>query len=157
NWKGPNAETPVMTAARAGSAAVVRALVERGADVNAHETWKHQTALMWAAAENHAAVITELARAGADGHARSQARGDLSGLEPGDESFTALLFAARAGRIDAARALLAAGANVNDTLSDGTSALVLAIGNAQYDLATFLVDNKADLNASRQGWTALHE
>src|SRR5262249_13745548 len=53
--------------------------------------------------------------------------------------------------------LLAAGANVNDTLSDGTSALVLAIGNAQYDLAAFLVDNKADLNASRQGWTALHE
>ncbi len=157
NVAGPGSETALMTAARAGSVAVVRALLERGADVNARESWKQQTALMWAAAENHAAAIDALVRAGADVHARSRQSDDLSGLEPGDQSFTALLFAARAGRIDAARALLSAGANVNDTLSDGTSALVLAITNAQYDMAAFLLENQANPNAANQGWTALHE
>ena len=61
--------------------------------------------------------------------------------------FTPLLFAARAGSIDAARALIAAGANVNDTLTDGTSALVLAIINAHYELAGVLLDKGANVNA----------
>src|SRR6266508_902043 len=57
--------------------------------------------------------------AGADLEARSR-----SG------AFTAYLFAARAGHIDAARVLLEAGANVDETLPDGTSALLLAVMNA---------------------------
>ena len=46
-----------MTAARAGNADAVRMLLDRGADVNARETYKGQTALMWAAAERHPAVV----------------------------------------------------------------------------------------------------
>ena len=49
-------------------------------------------------------------------------------------SFTALLFAVQLGQIDAVRALLEAGANVNDTLPDGTSALVLAAQNGHWEL-----------------------
>ena len=45
------------------------------------------------------------------------------------------MFAVRAGHIDAARVLLDAGADVNETLPDGTSALVLAVMNAHYELA----------------------
>jgi ankyrin repeat protein len=71
--------------------------------------------------------------------------------------FTAYLFAVRGGHIDAARVLLDAGADVNDRLPDGTSALVLAVMNAHYELAGFLLDYGADPNADAQGWSALHQ
>ena len=61
------------------------------------------------------------------------------------------------GQLDAVRALLEAGANVNDTLPDGTSPLVLATQNGQWELGAFLIDQGADVNASKQGWTALHQ
>ena len=67
------------------------------------------------------------------------------------------MFAVRAGHIEAASALLEAGADANETLPDGTSALVVAIHNAHYDMASFLLDNGADPNAAKQGWTALHQ
>ena len=47
-----------MTAARTGNVPTVKVLLAHGADVNAKESWKGQTALMWAAAENHADVVT---------------------------------------------------------------------------------------------------
>ena len=55
-------DTALMTAARTGNAAAVKALIVRGADVNASENWKGQTALMWAAAANNAAAIEALSR-----------------------------------------------------------------------------------------------
>ena len=71
--------------------------------------------------------------------------------------FTPYLFAVRGGHIDAARVLLEAGADVNETLPDGTSALALAVMNAHYELAALLLDQGADPNADAQGWTALHQ
>ena len=71
--------------------------------------------------------------------------------------FTPFLFAVRGGQIDAARALLEAGADVNETLPDGTSALTLAVTNAHYELAALLLEHGADPNADAQGWTALHQ
>jgi ankyrin repeat protein len=70
--------------------------------------------------------------------------------------FTPLLFAVREGHRDAAHLLLEAGADVNDTLPDGTSALVLATTNAHYELALSLASKGADPNAAANGWTALH-
>ena len=142
----PEGETPLMAAARSGSLDTVTLLLESGADVNAVEGWKGQTALMWAAAENHAAVVRALVKAGAEVEKRS--KGNV---------FTPFLFAVRAGQIDAARALLEGGANVNQTLQDGTSALVLAVTNAHWEMAAALLDKGADPNASAQGWTALHQ
>src|SRR6185436_18571066 len=49
------------------------------------------------------------------------------------------------------------GANVNDTTTDGTSALVIAVTNAHWDMAELLLDKGADPNAAKQGWKALHE
>ena len=121
----PGGEIALMTAARTGNAAVVQQLLTRGADVNATEEWKGQTALMWAAAENNAAAVKALIAGGADIPARSNISPGVNELA--NRGFTAFTFAARAGAIDAAEALLEGGASVNDTLADGTSALVLAV------------------------------
>ena len=100
----PEGETALMTAARTGSVETVKTLLINGADVNAKERWRSQTALMWAAAENHAAVVTALI----------EARADIATRTNG--GFDALLFAVRAGSVDAVKALLDAGASVDDAL-----------------------------------------
>ena len=110
---------------------------------------------MWAAAENNAAAVQTLIAGGADIAARSKTSRGVNEL--GNRGFTALTFAARAGSIDATQALLEGGANVNDALADGTSALVLAVMSAHYEMAAFLLDHGADPNAAGQGWTALHQ
>jgi ankyrin repeat protein len=142
----PEGETALMTAARTGAVPAIKALLARGASVNAKEGWKGQTALMWAAAENNADAVKTLIEAGADIKARTKS-GALS----------AYLFAVRAGHIDAARVLLDAGAEINETLPDGTSALLLTIMNAHYEAAAFLVSRGADPNADAQGWAPLHQ
>src|SRR4030095_4034273 len=52
-----NGETVLMTCARAGDARAVKALLARGADVNAKEREHQQTSLMWATAQRHPAVV----------------------------------------------------------------------------------------------------
>jgi ankyrin repeat protein len=76
---------------------------------------------------------------------------------PPPTGFTALLFAVRAGSIEGTRALLDAGADINDKLSDGEGALVVATANAHWELASFLLDRGADPNAAGAGWNALHQ
>jgi ankyrin repeat protein len=55
------------------------------------------------------------------------------------------------------KVLLAAGADPNEALADGTSALILATTNARYELGALLVDKGANVNGDAQGWTALHQ
>ena len=74
----------------------------------------------------------------------------------GGNGFTALLFAARVGDLESVRALVDAGANVNDTAADGMSGLVLATVRAYPAVATFLLGKGADPNADGAGYTALH-
>lgn len=147
----PEGDTALMTAARSGHVDAVKVLLKHGADPNAYERYGGQTALMWAAAEDNADVVDTLVRAGANISARSK----------GLRQFTPLLFAVRAGRLDAVRALLDAGADVNEKLTGpeglSMSALILAVANAQYDVATLLLDYGADANAADGGWSALHE
>src|SRR4029077_18507369 len=89
---------------RTGKAGAVTALLAHGADVNAKESWRGQTALMWAAAEGHVDVIRALLAHGADMHARSNG------------GFTPLLFAVREGKIAAVKTFLEAGADLNESL-----------------------------------------
>jgi ankyrin repeat protein len=118
---------------------------------------------MWAAARNNAAVIRALVESGADLKVRTSnpvsggGRGNSVFNSPSPTSFTAFLFAVRAGKLEAVRALLDAGADVNDTLSDGESALVVATANAHWEVASFLLDRGADPNAAGAGWNALHQ
>jgi ankyrin repeat protein len=196
SWVSPDGETALMTAARTGKIEVVKLLLAHGADPNGREKLRGQTALMWAAAENHRDVVQTLIEAGADFKARSNA------------GFTALLFATRAGRLNAVRALLAKGASPDDRIEPpqsasssaaprpasvignaaggrlsgnntdpltalfrvfntgsrasgrtgpGTTALVMAVMNAHFELAAELLDRGADPNADGPGWTALHQ
>ena len=155
-----------MTVSRTGHVAAVQVLLAHHADVNARETTRGQTALMWAAGEGHAGVIKALVAAGADSNAKSRAPAGAA-MSYGDSTyrrgvaridvFTPFMFAVRANRIEAAGVLLELGASVNETLPDGTSALVVAIHNAHYEMASFLLDKGADPNAAGQGWTPLHQ
>ena len=153
-------ETALMTAARTGALDVVRLLLDRGANVNAAETWRGQTALMWAAAEGHAHLIPTMLSHGADVAARST------------KGWTPLLFAVREGRIGVVQTLLEAGAGVEDSLpvteetrrggtsaeraATGLNAFLLAAANAHYELASLLVDRGADVNVPSRGWTGSH-
>jgi len=65
-------------------------------------------------------------------------------------------FAARSGDAESIRHLLAAGADVNDTLPNGMSALVLATHSGHGAAASALLDRGADPNAAGIGYTALH-
>src|SRR5579859_7828690 len=69
---------------------------------------------------------------------------------------TPLLFAARNGDAESAKLLLAAGADANDSLPDGTSALVLAAHSGQGNVAIALLEKGADPNAMGSGYTAMH-
>jgi ankyrin repeat protein len=161
-------ETPLMLAARTGSTDAVRALLERGARVNASEPSRAQTALMWAAAQRHPDIVRVLLEHGADVHARARVRptlvnrGDfntsqLNRIESVDRGgYTALLFAARQGDIEASRLLLDAGADANESAPDGTSVLHLATHSGHTALAKFLLDRGANPNAAASGYTPLH-
>ena len=163
----PGGETVVMTASHAGRTEAVQVLLAHGADVNARESTRNQTALMWAAAEGHADIVRVLIQAGAD--IRAVSRGPLSpkGITDGEsinkrvaprvDVFTPLQFAVHAGRIEAARALLEAGADIGGETPQGMGLLTLAIANAHYELAAFLLEAGADPNAATIGWTPLHQ
>jgi ankyrin repeat protein len=160
-----NGQDVLMTAARTGNPAAVRLLLDRGADVNARETQLGETALMWAASENHAEVVALLVSRGAEINARSSdvkfpkdrfgLEGVLTILPHG--KWTPLMYAARDGGVDAARALAKAGADLNAVDPDGTTALVLAIMNSHYDTANALLEAGADPNvADKAGMAALY-
>ena len=59
---------------------------------------------------------------------------------------TALLHAAREGQIEAAEALLDGGADIDRVSGDGSSPLVLALLNGQFDLALRLIERGANPN-----------
>ena len=163
NLTGPLGETALHTCARSGHVAAAKMLVTRGASLNAVESWRGQTPIMWAAAQGHGEMVAMLAEAGADVNARSGiiAWERQRTSEPRDKwlppgGFTPLLFAAREGRVDAAKALIAAGADVSAIDPDRQSALVIALINGHFDVANLLIDKGADVNVpDKVGRTAL--
>jgi ankyrin repeat protein len=166
NTTTPAGETALMTSSRTGDAATVRLLLARGADVLAREHNFDESAIMWAAAENHAAVVRLLAARGAalNAHARvlqfpnvkvDAATMVITALPKG--GLTPLMYAARQGAMDSARALVDVGAELNAVDPDGMSALNIAIINAHYDVAVMLVEKGADPNvADVAGMAALY-
>jgi ankyrin repeat protein len=81
-----------------------------------------------------------------------------AGTVGGVGGFTALHHAARQGNVEAARALLDGGADVNDTSrADHTTPLLMAAINGQFDVAMLLVQRGANPNiASTPGMTPLY-
>jgi uncharacterized protein len=132
-------QTVLMECSRSGNLRGVKALLARGADVNAKESAHGQTALMWAVAQQHPQVVEALVEVSADIKSRSRiytqvVTGEQTQRAGREElnytvhrgGSTPLLFAARVGDAESAKILLAAGADVNESLPDGTSALVEA-------------------------------
>jgi uncharacterized protein len=161
----PGGQTILMTAARTGNPEAVRLLMAHGSDVNAREETYGETALMWAAAENHPGAVQALLEHGAEINARSrelQYSQDHFGLEGVNTilphgHWTALMYAARQGSLEASRTLLDAGADRNLVDPDGTTAVVLAIINGHYDTAVLLLEKGADPNiADAAGMAALY-
>lgn len=163
----PSGETPLMTAVRTGSTPVVKLLLTRGANPNAREKYQGQTALMWAAASQFPEVVRVLVEVGADVRARSDVRHRRVGTELGGFNgaaareidkggYTPLLFAVQQGTLETVKLLLAAGADVNDTAPEGTSALVVAAHSGHGAVSTLLLERGADPNADGGGYTALH-
>ena len=159
-------ETPLMVAARSGYPDVVEQLLAKGANVNAHGTHA-QTALMWAVSQKHPEVVKVLLAHHADLKLKSDVWTDVMAVPPhgylpynkavphGGE--TALMFAARAGDLESAKLLVAAGANVNDADAWGVSATTLAAHSGFTDLVLYLLDKGADASACGAGFNALHE
>ncbi len=154
-------EPVLMAAVRSGAIDAVRCLLDHGADVNAREPWQGETALMWAAGENHPDIAQLLISHGAALDARSptpefpRPQAGLTVLPRGQ--WTPLMYAARQGAVEATRTLAEAGANLDLTDPDGTTALVLAIINVHYDTAAALIEAGADPNlADSTGMAALY-
>ncbi len=153
----PTGEPPILTCARTGRVAAVRALLVGGADIDAADAWRGQTPVMWAAAENHVPVMRLLLEAGAAVDA------------PSSGGFTALMFAVRQDARDALRLLVAAGAGVNVRMPDPAaraagrppatgSVLSMAVTIGHYTAASMLLDAGADPNArDGRGNTILHD
>jgi uncharacterized protein len=154
NHRSPSGESVLMAAARTGDPELVDLLLSSGADPNARGSAYGETALMLAAAANQPDAIRALVAHGAEVDARStelRYSKDRFGLEGvltilPHGSWTALMYAAREGSVDAARALKQSGANLNLTDPDGTTALCFAILNGHYDTAALLVESGADPN-----------
>src|SRR5688572_3314577 len=164
NATGRLGETPLHLCARTGKPDAVKALIARGATVDTIENWRGQTPLMWAAAEGHADAMRVLIEAGADINARSSIINweRQRTEEPRDKwlppgGLTPLLFAARDGRVDSTRVLLAAGADVNIVDPDRHTALIIALINGHFDVAGALIQGGADVNMEdKVGQTALY-
>jgi ankyrin repeat protein len=70
---------------------------------------------------------------------------------------TPLIFAARDGNVETVRALLDAGANVNQQSEFGWTALLVATHNRFYQIGKLLLERKADPNlANEGGWNPLY-
>jgi ankyrin repeat protein len=167
-------DTALMMAARTGKTEAIKALLDNGAKVNTKEAWGGTTALMWAVSERHPAAVKMLIDRGADVNAHSYFVPAIHGRgfegttpvapKPGQAAeehasglLTPLMFAAREGDVESARALVAAGANVNATGGDGKDALGLALFDGNYEVASFLLDSHANVNqADAQGFTPLY-
>jgi ankyrin repeat protein len=110
--------TPLHLAAFFGQADTVRALLGRGAEVDAHGLgWMTGTPLHSAASGAHGDIVDDLLAAGADPNARQSG------------GWTPLHSAADHGDARIADALLRAGADASATNDEGTSVLDLAIAS----------------------------
>jgi ankyrin repeat protein len=173
NAVDPGGETALMTAARTGAPAPLRVLLERGAAVDAREPEFGQTALMIAVREDQPEAIDILLEAGASVNAQTR-KGPTPAFVPpckgtgcGSEGvginrggvpdrgrraevkggMTPLLYAARDGRVSAARRLVETGADLEIPDANGIRPLLMSLLNGKLEVAGYLVSKGADVNA----------
>lgn len=146
-------QTALMAVARTGHVDAAKLLLVAGANPNATESFGGQTALMWAAAESQPAMIRLLTEYGAKTNVHSLERDWQTRItaepRPKDRQiggFTPLLYAAREGCVECAKALVEAGADMNAYDRDRETALVLALINQRFDFAAYMISAGADVD-----------
>ncbi len=146
-------QTALMVIARTSNVEAARLLIEHGAHVNATEQQREQTALMWAAAQSQPAMVRELIAHGADVNAREHVAEDLAQVssEPRAQhlsygGLTAMLYATREGCFTCVQALVDGGAKLNMTDPEGVTPLIMAITNAHFDTAKYLIAKGANVD-----------
>ena len=136
--------TPLIRAANAGHADLVRLLLLAGAGAD-YRTINGETALMRAAANGHVGAVGALVEA---------SKPDLELVGYG-QGFTALRMAAARGHGDVVRRLLEAGADADNIDTLGRSPLIFASGNGNVDAVKALLEWGAAVNlADANGRTA---
>ena len=149
----PDGMTALLAVSRTGNVKAAELLLKEGANVDARESWGGQTPLMWATARRHPDMMRLLIAKGADVNARSidrnyqrhvTAEGRPKSLDSG--GFTPLLYAARENCIACVDVLLENRADIDLPDPDGVSPLLVAIMNANWDLARHLIKAGADVN-----------
>jgi ankyrin repeat protein len=134
----------LVEAVKKGNSAAVRALIQKGVDVNASEV-DGTTALHWAAQTDSLETVELLIRAGAKVGAANR-----YGVQP-------LSIAAISGNTAIIEALLKAGADPNTTQSEGETALMTAARTGNPAAVKMLVAHDAIVNTKEnwRGQTAL--
>jgi ankyrin repeat protein len=156
-----NGQTALMMAAGLDRAAVVRALLARGADAAITSSVVDLAALTAPAEADTRPGALRPAQASGEkrldvpGVTRGYRYNELIGSQGG---LSALHFAARQGSVASARALVDAGADVNQpSPGDKTTPLLVAIINGHFDLGLFLLERGANPNGrSEAGVTPLY-
>ena len=174
--------TPLMAASQFGYIAIVRLLLEKGADVGYVSPMTGETALHLATRSGHTVVLRELIHHGANVHVQGKKGSGQTALlmaaeygyvdtaklllEKGssvnfrDESgYTALHWAAREGHLEMVRLLLKRGAAVNPQDRKSCTPLYLAVKHGRHDVSMLLLDHKAKvyIHETTNGMTALQE
>jgi ankyrin repeat protein len=172
NSSDATGETSLMMAARVGQPDIVKALLDKGAPVDARDPAYHQTPLMLAARAGHTDIARLLIERRADVNAQtrtgktpefrlpasntgSKGAGVVRGgwpergeRDPTPGAKTPLLYAAREGHLDIAQHLLQAGAQLDKPDADGVTPLLMAILNNQLPLAASLIERGANVDAT---------
>jgi ankyrin repeat protein len=159
-------QTALMWAAAENHASTVKALIDAGADVRIRSNGGF-TALLFAVRAGGTDAAKVLLDAGADVSdtiqptAPARPAPTTTRAEPGASGRPAATEYGQRGQANTGvEQLLQAfntGSRGGRSGPGGTTALVLAITNAHFALASMLLDRGADPNAAGQGWTALHQ
>ncbi len=175
--RATNEPPPLIKAVSKGDTPTTRALLAKGADVQARDS-NGRTALMYAAENGDPTTVLTLLTNGADVNARdyqgwtpliyAAENGDLTTLQTllthkahvnakGEGSgWTALMSAAARGHLPVTQALLASGAEANSKEKDGQTALIMAVQQGHTDVVQALLDNGADVSVkNKTGKTSL--
>jgi ankyrin repeat protein len=169
-------ETALTFAAAYGRADAIRLLAAHGADVNVTTKPVDLVAFNKEEQERFAQIFQQQqaqaaakgGQAGAAAAAPRGGRGFNPNAKPGIDrqynytelvgywgGLTPLHLAARQGQLESVKALLDAGVNVNQRIEgDGSTAMLIATINGQFDLAKFLLEHGADPNLSEHNGVA---